>query len=486
MRKIVTIFVMLVMTVASIQAQPMRAYLSYATFDTPDNQPYIETYLTIQNSSLKQIKQENGSYSGKLNVQIIFRQNDTIMNYGKYELAGPEIVDTLDNILTFLDVHRYALTAGVYDLELALDDLNDTVEQIVSHTTFRIGFPKDSISISDIEFLKSYEKKEGSGILDKNGYGVTPYVFNSFPEEEKELKFYAEIYHADKNIGNGDYIVYEYIRPFEVDKKMDNFFYMKRMKSGPVSVLMNSIDISKLATGNYLLVIEARDRKNELMASKELFFYRNNPEISFNESVAMATDVSNTFVKNIDNRDSLLLYIDYLYPISTASEKIYVKSIFKTADLKTLQKYFYSFWQDRDKVDPEGAWLTYLQRVKEANANFKTMRIPGYRSDRGRVYLQYGKPNVIAESHNEPAAFPYEIWHYYQIGGQHDIKFVFYTKDLVTNDFQLIHSNMMGELSNYRWQSQLYGRTWDSYSIDDMIVPNSYGSFATDYYEQPR
>ena len=486
MRKIVTIIVLFFVVTIPLQSQNIRAYLSYATFNTPDNNPYIETYLTIQNSSIEQIVQDNGNYRGKLNVQIVFRRNDTIMNYGKYELTGPEEIDTLDNELVFLDVHRYALPAGIYDLELMLDDLNDAKDSIVSHTTFKIGFPKDSVSISDIEFLKSYEKKEGSGILDKNGYEVTPYVFNSFPEEVKELKFYAEIYHTDKNIGNGDYIVYEYIRPFEVDRKLDNFFYMKRMRSGPINVLMNSIDISNLATGNYLLVIEARDRKNNLMASKELFFYRNNPLVQFNETNVMVADISNTFVETIQNRDSLLLYIDYLYPISTSSEKIYVKSMIKTADVQTLQKYFYNFWVDRDNVDPEGAWYTYLQRVKEANANFKTVSVAGYRSDRGRVYLQYGKPNVIAKSYNEPAAFPYEIWHYYQISGQHDVKFVFFTKDIVTNDFQLIHSDMVGELSNYRWQQQLYSRTWDSYSIDNVIVPNSYGSFATDYYRQPR
>ena len=486
MRKIVVIFILFILAGTVTQAQTLRAYLSYATFNTPDNKPYIETYLTIQNSSIKQVMQQNGQYSGELNVQVIFRRNDTIMNYGKYKLAGPEISDTLENDMTFLDVHRYSLPAGVYDLELTLDDLNDTRDSVVSRTTFKIGFPQDSISISDIEFLKSYEKKEGSGVLDKNGYEVLPYVFNSFPPEETELKFYAEIYHADKMPDDGDYMIYTYIRPFEIDNKLEKFFYMKREKAGPINVLMNKIDISRLATGNYLLVIEARNRQNELMASRELYFFRSNPMVEFNATNVMIADISNTFVESIENRDSLLLYIDYLYPISTSSEKIYVKSMIETADVQTLQKYFYNFWLERNNVDPQSAWLNYLQRVKEANANFKTVSVAGYRSERGRVYLQYGKPNVIAESLHEPAAFPYEIWHYYQIGGQHDIKFVFYTIDLATNDFQLLHSDMVGELSNYHWQRDLYRRTWDPYSIDDVIVPNSYGSFATDYYMQPR
>jgi GWxTD domain-containing protein len=315
---------------------------------------------------------------------------------------------------------------------------------------------------------------------------VIPYVFNYFPEEETELKFYTEIYNADKSIEEGDYVIYSYIRPFEVDKKMDQFFYLRKMKAKPVDVMMNTINIKQLPTGNYLLVNEARDRNNELVASKELFFYRDNQNAQFNMTNVLLTDVSNTFVGSIDVRDTLILYIDYLYAISTSAEKLYVKSQVLKADIDVLQKYFYNFWFERNNVDPEAAWLSYLERVKQANNDFKTVALPGYLSDRGRVYLQYGKPNAIAESHNEPAAFPYEIWHYYDINGQRDKRFVFYTQEIATNDFRLLHSDVVGELANYHWQRQLYSRTWDPYSIDDVIVPNSYGSFATDYYIQPR
>jgi len=250
--------------------------------------------------------------------------------------------------------------------------------------------------------------------------------------------------------------------------------------------IKNTINIKQLPTGNYLLVNEARDRNNELVASKELFFYRDNQNAQFNMTNVLLTDVSNTFVGSIDVRDTLILYIDYLYAISTSAEKLYVKSQVLKADIDVLQKYFYNFWFERNNVDPEAAWLSYLERVKQANNDFKTVALPGYLSDRGRVYLQYGKPNAIAESHNEPAAFPYEIWHYYDINGQRDKRFVFYTQEIATNDFRLLHSDVVGELANYHWQRQLYSRTWDPYSIDDVIVPNSYGSFATDYYIQPR
>ena len=486
MKKIALGLVLIAFMSMNLQSKTIRAYLSYSIFNTPDNKPYIETYLTIQSSCIVHALQENGTYQGKLNVQIIFRQNDSIVNFGKYELLSPEIKDTAVNSVNFLDVQRYSLPAGTYDLELNLDDPNSEEEPIVSNTSFIIDFPVDEFAFSDIEFLSSYEKNETTGILNKQGYEVIPYGYNFFPREETEMHFYTEVYNSIKTLGEEPYIIYSYIRPFEVDKKLDQFFYMRKMKAKPINVLLSTIDIEQLPTGNYLLVNEARDRNNDLIASKELFFYRDNPDAAFNLTNILISDPSSTFVGKIDNRDSLVLYIDYLYPISTEAEKIYVKSQIKTANIEVLQKYFYNFWNERDKVDPEGAWLAYLELVKQANHNFKTVSLDGYLSDRGRVYLQYGKPNVIAESHNEPAAFPYEIWHYYEINGQRNKKFVFYTQEIATNDFHLLHSDVVGELANYHWQRQLYSRTWDPYSIDDVIIPNSYGSFATDYYLQPR
>lgn len=486
MKKVALSLMLIAFLSLHMQSKNIRAYLSYSVFNTPDNKPYIETYLSIQSASIVHTLQDNGSYSGKLQVQMIFRQNDSIINFGKYEITSPEIKDTLTNIVNFLDVQRYSLPIGTYDMELTLNDPNSSEEPIVSSTSFNVFFPENKLAFSDIEFLSSYKKEEADNILNKQGFEVVPYVFNYFPDEETELKFYVEIYNSDKSIGEGDYVIYSYIRPFEVDKKMDQFFYLRKMKAKPVDVMLNTINIKQLPTGNYLLVNEARDRNNELVASKELFFYRDNKNAEFNMTNVLLTDVSNTFVGGIDNRDTLILYIDYLYAISTSAEKLYVKSQVLKADIDGLQKYFYNFWFERNNIDPEGAWLTYLQRVKQANNDFKTVALPGYLSDRGRVYLQYGKPNAIAESHNEPAAFPYEIWHYYDINGQRDKKFVFYTQEIATNDFRLLHSDVVGELANYHWQRQLYSRTWDPYSIDDVIVPNSYGSFATDYYIQPR
>ena len=187
------------------------------------------------------------------------------------------------------------------------------------------------------------------------------------------------------------------------------------------------------------------------------------------------------------NADSLRKYIRYLLPIGTDIDRVFINKQMKDADLHTLQQYFLNFWQGRDRAYPEEAWNSYHQMVKKVNILYSTPNQLGYQTDRGRVYLKYGPPNIISESYNEPAAYPYEIWQYYTLGeSQRNKKFVFYTADIVTNDFLLVHSDAIGEVSNYRWQVEIYKRTYDPYSVDRFEYPDAWGSNVHRYWDNPR
>ncbi len=478
----------LLFSALNLQAGNLQAYLSYSIFNTPDNQPYVETYLTVKGSSVNHSLQTDGSYQGMIDIQMIFKISgtDSIVNFAKYELLGPTVKDTNDISMNFLDVQRFGLPIGSYDLEFSIKDRNSSKDPFVNMDAFTIDFSEEAVAFSDIEFLTSFEKTEETGVFVKNGYSMFPYVFNYYPQSNSKLNFYAELYNSNKVLGDDDFLLSYYIRPFEVDKKMDQYYFNKKRKASAVNPLLTSIDISNLPSGNYLLVLEARDRKNEILTQQQLFFQRYNPTAEFSLNNLIVLNVENTFVGKMTSRDTLVQYIDYLVPISTDIERNYAKTQVETADLESLQKYFLNFWLERDQMNPQQAWLDYKLRVDQVNVTFKTPSIQGYATDRGRVYLQYGSPDVMSEQHNEPGAYPYEIWHYYVLNGQRDKKFVFFTHDLATNDFHLIHSNAIGELPNYRWQAEIYRRADAFYSVDQIAPNQSWGNKASDYYYQPR
>jgi len=83
---------------------------------------------------------------------------------------------------------------------------------------------------------------------------------------------------------------------------------------------------------------------------------------------------------------------------------------------------------------------------------------PGWKTDRGRVYLQYGPPNTRAIRHNETNYFPFEIWHYYETNDKlHDRRFLFYSTDL-TMDMELLHSDVPNEIKNHQWREMVRSR----------------------------
>ena len=120
------------------------------------------------------------------------------------------------------------------------------------------------------------------------------------------------------------------------------------------------------------------------------------------------------------------------------------------------------------------------------NDEFGTKLKKGYETDRGRVYLQYGPPNKLVDVPSEPNAYPYQIWFYYHIGNFNNRKFVFYNRDLSSNDYVILHSDMTGEVYNRQWDLDLHLRTNPKQNVDRENPIPSQGSRAKDYYDDPR
>jgi GWxTD domain-containing protein len=465
----------------------LRAYLSYASFTLPGPQSTIETYLAVDGKSVVYKEIQPGNFRASIEITVIFKQADSISSFAKYELLSPMVQDTANVNFGFIDFQRYAMNDGLYKMEIQISDMNNPQQQPFStQETIQLSFPDDVMGFSGIQWVDNYKKSENPSVITKNGLDIVPYVFNFYPADKNTLTFYTELYNASAQLGaESKFLISTYIQSYESRSKMNNKLTNKRVEAKEVNVILQSFDITDLPSGNYELVVEARDRENKIICSNTMFFQRSNPSIQYNLDDLSALNIENTFASRYIQIDTLREYLHTLDPLSTEFERDYAYNLTKTEDLLTMQRYLYNFWYKRNILEPESAWKNYCFEVKKADFSFHTQTKKGYQTDRGRVYLQYGAPDQIADQHNEPGAYPYEIWHYYQLGNQRDKKFVFCSKDIVTNDFLLIHSNAVGELSNYQWQNYIYGRT-NSFDIDQTSPTDTWGSKATDYYNQPR
>ena len=242
-----------------------------------------------------------------------------------------------------------------------------------------IDYPQDKISVSGIELIESYTKTSNPNILTKCGYDFIPYITNFYPEDINKLTFYSEVYNTEKVFGeNQKFIISYFIQSFETSKKLPDYLKIKRENTKLVNIIFNEFDISRLPSGNYQLVIEVRDKENNIVAFNKLFFQRSNPNIQFDVSDITALSVENSFASKITSKDTLKEYIRSLSPISSQIERTFAFKQLMSSDLQTMQQYFLNFWLSRDNTNPEQAWLNYLVEVNKVNAAYKTPIKKGY------------------------------------------------------------------------------------------------------------
>lgn len=465
MKKFIALFCLtFIVTINVSTSANVTAYLTYATFNSPLKGPFLETYLTVMGHSVKFVKNPAGNYQGAVDIAISISQNGEIKSAQKYTLNSPEIADTTKGFPNFIDQQRFTLTNGSYSMELSISDKNAAIKKpFITTVPITINFTDGRIMISDIQFLESYTKSSVPSSLSKSGFDLLPYVSNYYPENINKIKIYAEIYNSKKILGAEQKIIVSYfLESFESKTRLSDYSAFSKQTANDVNILLTELNIESLPSGNYNLVIEIRDKDNKLQEEKKSFIQRQNKKNSLSFNDLKSIDVSKTFVREYKSIDTLTEYIRCLYPISSTSELQFAENQLRGKNLELMQQYFYNFWKSRNSEEPQLTWFEYYKEVMKVNKEFGSTNIKGYNTDRGRVYLQYGPPNIRGGYDEDPTGSLYEIWQYNTLvdktqiisnpnNKQSNRKFVFYNSDLISR-YKLIHTDANGELQNNpRW-----------------------------------
>jgi len=476
-RMLLLLTVLVFLLVPRTQAKDLQALFYHASFFHPEEGPFVETYLKVFGPSAEYIKLSNGKYQATLDITILFKQEEKIVDFRKYNLLSAELDDTTGVIPHFIDLQRISLPYGVYQLELLLKDKNSKTDPLEHAEVLALEFDKTKVKFSDFQFVDSFKATEKENILSKSGFDIVPLVGDFFPTAVNTLTFYTEFYNAADKIGqNEDFLFRYYIESFETNFSLSDFSRFARQKAANVNPLLASLSIGALPSGNYNLVVEVRDRNNELIDLNKIFFMRSNPGITLDLGDLASVDVTATFAEKITNMDSLRFYVGSLIPISNMVEKQFADNLSKGQEIDKLQKFLFNFWKTRNEVDPESEWKAYLIQVMQVEEAFATRIKHGFETDQGRVWLRYGAPNDVIDSKHEPNSYPYVIWHYYRINDQMNKRFVFYNPNLVGAEYQLLHSDAKGELYNPYWQYDLHGRNTYLRNYGETNVDAGYGS----------
>ncbi len=455
------------------------------SFYLPDGSAQVEVNMAFLAGSMVDKANDQGFFQGRIEVLTLIEQGGAIKAFGKTEVFGPERTDS--SIVDMLHQEFFNLQPGNYDLTVEARDLNSSDTTVMRyHAPLAIGVRPTGVSISDILFAERITQAQ-EGERSKYGYVAVPLLTDYLPRSITALNFYTEVYGTEEVYGHDSLFLLSYqLENFESKTVFGPFKRSIRSKGRPVVPVMAEFDIAQLPSGNYVLAVEVRDRTGILVARREQFFQRNNP-VSYNYDLQSMDklDLEGKFAGAFTNADTLAEHIASLRPIADPLERKIIDDRYKDHDLDLMKRFFYSFWGNRS-VDPEGAWAAYRAEVVKVNRLFGCRVLKGYETDRGHTYLKYGPPNTMMDRFNEMDTYPYTIWHYYRAGKFTNRRFVFYQPDMVTNCFQMLNSEVPGEVQNPQWNQILHSRNVPMNNVQAAPVNTMGGDRALEFYNSPR
>jgi GWxTD domain-containing protein len=470
-------------------AQP-KAYLAHKFFENSKQQPYLEVYFDFSASSLTEKINIDSTKTQNVLLTAILLLNDSVVGFDKKQIQSPEVtsrefVPDFISVLKIQAIHQKSLR-----LQLDITDLNnpDTAKNNTSVTIPIKAYPNSKgVHLSDIQFLSKYEKSSSPSELNKGGYLLSPYISDYYGESLNQIQLYTEAYFpANILTESTDYVAYLQVTNPNTHKVFNDIRSFVKIKGKLTVPFISTLDISKLPSGNFLFELEIRDKENKMLCKQSVPFNRSNPQYKVPLADLDEIFVKTSFVGTVTQIEEMREFINALRPIASDKEKFKIDNQDGTfPSLLAKQQFFLGFWMERNATNPDIAWQDYYEKVKVVNQLFPTNIKRGYMTDRGRIYLRFGPPNHRTVSENETSAYPYEIWQYYRAGTFNNIRFLFYDRDLVNNDYILLHSNYPGEIKNQNWKNELYKRT-NKGTVGGAPIDNGFGDRVDDFFANPR
>lgn len=487
MKKIVLIAVGILLYLVPLQAQNLKVSLDYNTYSTDKLEPYIEFTFIVGGKSVKYADNGKG-YNAEVEFLVEFEKENSMVDSFRYIIVSDSYPDTLPaNKMDFADIVNFKIPNGSYILHFTIRDMHNPKSFIRYMDNIEVFYPEGKIGISGIRLLSSLSPASEEDFYVKYGYNMPPAQDHFYHQNMNVLPFVMEVYNTEKMIGTHQtFLVRSKIESAQNEWIKTPFLLRTATyETAPISIVVQQFDIGMLPSGNYNLVVEVLRPDSSVLASGTAFFQRSNPSIELDLTSYESANISNTFVSKYSDIKELQGFVASLYPIATPIEQDFFDKRMSKISLDQLQRFFFSFWNKRYPNNPEEEWLKYNEKVKYVQQTYGSKLTRGYRTDRGRVYLQYGPPNTIRESPYSPTTHPYEIWHYYYLDGQSNIRFVFYNTDLVSNDYQLLHSNKTGEAKDPAWQIKLLKGHLPIDNFDEKKPENFWGNDMDDNWDNP-
>ncbi|RKX26929.1 MAG: hypothetical protein DRP46_10395, partial [Candidatus Zixiibacteriota bacterium] len=330
----------------------------------------------------------------------------TVATYGATVSPGDFRISQIDHYLP----------PGKYKVEFHLVDKNSGNDLKATLKAELIRYDNRNPQLSSIELVHAVDTAFVDSVFRKGNLTIIPAVSRQVSGDiNARLLCYIEVYQGHskkKNVEIITKILDDRLRTVYIDTLTSTF-----PKSGDIIREVRQVALDNIESGDYSIDIALRSRRDKVVDRMRTdFFLYWSPE-------AMILNDFNTAIAQ-------LRYI---------ADPGEIKGMKKAETNEERLSLWNDFWLARDPSPgtPENEIKdTYYHRIAYANRNFGVMKKPGWSTDRGMIYIEYGEPDQVEDYPFELDSKAYQIWYYYHHGDPR--KFVF-IDEWGDNDFRLLY-----------------------------------------------
>ena len=213
-------------------------------------------------------------------------------------------------------------------------------------------------------------------------------------------------------------------------------------------ILTGSVDLMGLPPGMYRLVLLAGAGSDTLSRVGAFRMGGFEAEQHVATATQAASEPSDPFARlsetQMDTLEAPLIYL------AAGSEL----GVYKSLTVEGKRRFLRDFWRKRDPTpdtplnEQMGA---FYKRIGDANERYReggAAEIPGWRTDRGRIFILYGPPDDLLRRPQSGTSYPWEMWKYTK---SRVLYYLFLDRTRLGN-YSLVYSTDRRETTLPNWQ----------------------------------
>ena len=437
-------FLLLLLSVLTAQDESktdFKVSLDYSRFSI-DGGVYLDVYLMIPQSVFTFIEVDGG-----LEASVVFQTalvQDDIVPYDPDRWTrtyrAPDR-QAIPNLTWVPDISKFYVEPGDYTLLVTIVDVHSKKQQTMKRPVSLELFPKTELSISDITIASQIIEAKKENEFTRYGYDVVPNAQRTFSAVAPMMYYFIEAYGLS---GTGTYDFHTQILSLNGNVVQDLPVSNKKMPGTSV-VEWGGLNTAGLSAGIYKLAVEISDGVTKQSITKKRTFYILRSTANKQQQAEEKDDYAGLSRGQLD---------DIYNVVSIVMDKK-EKRLYENSDDVGKRAVLTTFWERRDP-DPDTQInefkVEFYQRVQVANRDFGSESDAGWKTDRGRILIKYGRPSNIENQQSSLDEKPWITWQYYELEGGAYFIFVDRTG---YGSFQLVHSDARDEVQDSDWQRYL-------------------------------